>query len=344
MMAVSWPIVNAMRTVLPTLAVLIGNSVFASAPADSTGMPGDQFSLQAALDQFKKATNLEAFEKAINEEGNRVNNLDLNGDGKVDYVRVESHKEKDAMAIVLQVAVNKEEAQDVAVIELEKTGEGKAIAQIRGAEELYGPDVFVEPYDEGAGKGNRGPSAPLGEEDLWVSVNVWMWPCVQWCYGPYYDPWISPWYWGFYPVWWNPWACWHWSGWYGYHHNHWNGWYWRTNTCRTMQANIVYGGHRRSSATVRNNMAQGRGGKDVRQGGVQRTDGRTSPTMERQRPTNDRMERPTQERGGSGGRQAKPAKPSKQPTARPGRSTAPRTTSPKPSRNTGGGGSKRQGR
>ena len=105
MMAVLWPIVNAMRTMLPMIAVLIGNAILASAPADSTGMPGDQFSLQAALDQFKKSANLEAFEKAINEEGNRVNNLDLNGDGKVDYVRVESHKEKDAMAIVLQLSL-----------------------------------------------------------------------------------------------------------------------------------------------------------------------------------------------------------------------------------------------
>src|SRR5689334_14759275 len=34
-------------------------------PADSTGLPGDNFSLQGALDLFKKAETPEAFEKSL---------------------------------------------------------------------------------------------------------------------------------------------------------------------------------------------------------------------------------------------------------------------------------------
>jgi len=52
---------------------------------DSTGLPGDNFSLAGALELFKNATSLESFEKMINEESNKVNNLDLNGDGEIDY-------------------------------------------------------------------------------------------------------------------------------------------------------------------------------------------------------------------------------------------------------------------
>ena len=49
---------------------------------DSTGLPGDNFSLQGALAIFENATSPEEFEKAINTEGNHVNNLDLDGDGE----------------------------------------------------------------------------------------------------------------------------------------------------------------------------------------------------------------------------------------------------------------------
>src|SRR5687768_5890554 len=94
---------------------------------DSTGLPGDNFSLQGALGMFKKAGSPEEFEKLINSEDNGVNNLDLNGDGETDYIRVIDKSDKDAHAFVLQVAVSEKENQDIAVIELEKTGDQEAV-------------------------------------------------------------------------------------------------------------------------------------------------------------------------------------------------------------------------
>jgi hypothetical protein len=87
---------------------------------DSTGLPGDNFSLQGALDQFKQAASPEEFEKAINTEDNHINNLDLDGDGKTDYVRVVDQSEGENHAFVLQVPVSEKESQDIAVIELER--------------------------------------------------------------------------------------------------------------------------------------------------------------------------------------------------------------------------------
>lgn len=55
---------------------------------DSTGLPGDNFSLQGALQLFQNASSPEDFEKQLNTESNHVNNLDLNGDGDIDYIRV----------------------------------------------------------------------------------------------------------------------------------------------------------------------------------------------------------------------------------------------------------------
>lgn len=170
---------------------------------DSTGLLGDNFSLEGALTLFKQAASLEAFEEALNKEDNNVNNLDLNEDGEIDYVRVVDNMEGDLHAIALQVPISSSESQDIAVIAIEKTGDEQAILQIIGDETLYGEDYFVEPLDEGASGGNGGPSADL--EFRRIVVNVWLWPSVRFIYRPGYSVWVSPFRWGVYPRWWRPW-------------------------------------------------------------------------------------------------------------------------------------------
>ncbi|MBM3415613.1 MAG: hypothetical protein FJY20_04025 [Bacteroidetes bacterium] len=117
---------------------------------NSTGLPGDNFSLQGVLQMFKDAASIEDFEKAINTDGNHVNNLDLNGDGETDYVSVIEKSEKDAHVFILRALVSEKESQDVAVIELEKTGAESAVIQIVGDEEIYGEQTIAEPAGDGA--------------------------------------------------------------------------------------------------------------------------------------------------------------------------------------------------
>lgn len=172
-------------------------------PADSTGLPGDNFSLEGALDLFKQSDSPEDFEKRLNAPDNDVNNLDLNEDGKVDYVRVMDQMDGEVHAIVLQVPVNGDESQDVAVIELEKTGAESAILQIIGDEDIYGKQVIAEPYEEEVKKnGRNGPSPTLAP--VRIVVNVWLWPAVRYVYRPAYVAYVSPWRWGLYPTWWRP--------------------------------------------------------------------------------------------------------------------------------------------
>lgn len=259
-----------MRTQLLLHALLATVVLHAQTSADSTGLPGDHFSLEGALDLFKKSANLEAFEKALNTEGNKVNNLDLNSDGKVDYVRVESRKEGDALAIVMQVPVSKEEAQDVAVIELEKTGAANALVQIRGDEDLYAANTIVEPYAEG--DANGGKSGPSCYEDfgMYVTVNVWAWPSVQWCFGPRFMVWYSPWYWDYYPGWWHPWHHAHWHHW-RQHHHHYHAYYHHVDFHRNVHARNLYNGHRKASPTVQRHTAA------RRQQMIRTDDGRQAP-------------------------------------------------------------------
>ena len=185
-------------------ALLISNSLLAQDIPESTGLPGDNFSLEGALELFKKAESPEAFEKALNSEDNYVNNLDLNEDGKTDYIRVIDNMDGDVHALVLQVPVNKEESQDIAVIEIEKEGAQSAVLQIIGDETIYGSTKIVEPFEvKGESGGKGGPSVNLGYRT--VIVNVWAWPSVRFLYRPAYRVWVSPFRWGYYPRWWAPW-------------------------------------------------------------------------------------------------------------------------------------------
>ena len=162
---------------------------------------------------FKKADSPEAFEKLINTQDNDVNNIDLNGDGDVDYIQVIDKSAENAHAFVLQVAVSETETQDIAVIELEKTGDTTAVLQIVGDEDIYGEQLIVEASDgteevleemNTGGKG-RGPSATFDAGEAFVVINVWRWPTVRFVYAPMYRPWASPWRWRNYPGWFRPW-------------------------------------------------------------------------------------------------------------------------------------------
>lgn len=219
------------------------------AEEDSTGLPGDNFSLQGALEMFKKANSIEEFEKLINTQSNNVNNLDLNEDGDIDYIRVIGKKEGDVHAFVLQVPVSENENQDIAVIELEKTGKETAMLQIVGDEDIYGEQTIVEPSEEEQeGKGEGADTEYIISKKV-VVVNVWLWPSVRFVYRPGYVVWASPWRWKVYPGWWRPWRPLTWRVFHPLrwrHHHH----YAVVHTHRVIHAHKVYTPTRVSSVTI----------------------------------------------------------------------------------------------
>lgn len=148
---------------------------------DSTGLPGDNFSLEGALAMFQKASSPEEFEKMLNTQDNHVNNLDLNGDGQIDYVRVIDKSDGKNHAFVLQVPVSETESQDIAVIELEKSGDKDATLQIVGDEDIYGEQTYVEPSvgaNNEMDNNNNGPSYDQNSfytpKQFGIAVNVWL--------------------------------------------------------------------------------------------------------------------------------------------------------------------------
>ncbi len=253
---------KAIKLLALIFVCIAANSKFANAQnsseSDSTGLPGDNFSLQGALEMFKKATSPEEFEKMINTENNHVNNLDLNGDGDIDYIRVIDNSKGDVHAFVLQVPVSESENQDIAVIELEKTSENNAELQIIGDEDIYGTQTIVEPIDESEMNSNESlEPAKKGGPNQWyteavdaaIVVNVWPWPCVRFTFGPVYRPWISPWRWRSYPGWWHPWRPLGWRVFHPLHARYYRG-YGIASTHRVVRAHRVYAPHRVTSVTV----------------------------------------------------------------------------------------------
>ena len=250
---------------------------------DSLGLPGDNLNLYGVLDLFQKSETLEEFEKKLNAEDSKVNNLDLNGNDKIDYISVVDNVKGSAHAIVLQVAVNEKETQDVAVIEVEKDKDDKVQIQVVGDEQLYGKNYIIEPKEDAAKTATAGTPNPgysdgksgnsgTGDEKKSTVTNTTnnyynsnsnannysypagSWTIVRYMYYPTYTVYVSPWRWGYYPGYWNPWAplYWH-SYYYGYHHHHYHdhyGYYHRSYSYRNNTAHDFYGQRRSTAASV----------------------------------------------------------------------------------------------
>jgi hypothetical protein len=201
-------------------------------------VPGDFFSLEGALQLFKQSSSPEEFERHLNSPDSKVNNLDLNGDGEIDYIRVINKNEGYVHAFILQAVLSPTDRQDVAVIELEKLANGKAVLQITGDADVYGIETIIEPTEE--------VRVMAGASTSRVAVNVWSWPAVQYVYSPYYSVWVSPWHWYYRPVWWISWRP---IGYYDYY-AYWQPYrpyYTRCYTHRVVYAQQLYRPYRTTS-------------------------------------------------------------------------------------------------
>jgi hypothetical protein len=147
-----------------------------------TSEAAEGLDLKAVSELFKDAENLEEFEKALNDPEVGINNLDLDENGEVDFIRVVEEVADVTHLIVLQVPLAENEFQDVATIEVEKTGTDSYNMQVHGNEVLYGVDYYLVP----------------------THVHLHKRLIITWIYRPVYRPYRSVFYFGYYPRWWKP--------------------------------------------------------------------------------------------------------------------------------------------
>lgn len=142
----------------------------------------DNLDLKAVASIFGESNDLEDFERRLNDPEMQISNLDLNGDNRVDYLRVIEATENNTHLIIIQSVLGADVFQDVATIEIERDRSNNVQVQVVGDVYMYGPNYIYEPTYA---------YSPFIYDIFWVSS-----------YRPYY----SPWYWGYYPTYYNYWA------------------------------------------------------------------------------------------------------------------------------------------
>ena len=83
----------------------------------------ENLDLRMVATLFGQAKDLEQFEQMLNNPDSAFSNLDLNGDGNVDYLRVVETADQDRHLVVIQAVLAKDVYQDVASIFVEKDPE-----------------------------------------------------------------------------------------------------------------------------------------------------------------------------------------------------------------------------
>ena len=102
----------------------------------------DGLDLKAVGELLKKAENAEQLENLLNSPAQGVNNLDLNEDGKVDYIKVTEYGNDQVKGFSLTTEPTAGEVQELATIEVEKVTDNDARMQIHGNEQIYGQNYY----------------------------------------------------------------------------------------------------------------------------------------------------------------------------------------------------------
>ena len=257
---------------LPILVIalsLLNVPVFSQTGKDTTallGLPGDNLDLYAVLTLFQKSKTIEAFEKSLNAEKSKLNNLDLDLNKKIDFIKVVTKKNDQSYTFTLQVDVTKTEVQDVAIIYVDKDKNNKISIQMVGDPDLYGKDYVIEPKGNSSATSNPGyvgPDPVTKDVPATTTVVVQSVPIVQYVYSPAYVPYAPPYYYGYYPPYFamatvlavGIYRSNHWGYHGGYHGGHYGG----GNTVIINNGNKVnhYNNNRNTSNTVANNRNNG---------------------------------------------------------------------------------------
>ena len=143
----------------------------------------ENLDLKTVATLFGQAKDLEQFEQLLNNPDSAFSNLDLNGDGEVDYLRVVETADGNRHLVVIQAVLAKDIYQDVASIFVEKDEKDQITVQVVGDEYIYGANYIIEP------------------------VYIYRPYIYDWFWGASWVAWHSPYYWGYWPSWWHPFHC-----------------------------------------------------------------------------------------------------------------------------------------
>jgi hypothetical protein len=97
--------------------------------------------LDAVTVLAKKSKDAADFERLLNSQAEAVNNIDLNEDGKVDYIKVTEYGSGSRRGFSLTTEISPGKVQEIATIDFQNNGESGVI-QTTGNPSLYGPGSY----------------------------------------------------------------------------------------------------------------------------------------------------------------------------------------------------------
>jgi hypothetical protein len=97
--------------------------------------------LNAVTELAKKSRDAADFERLLNAQAEAVNNIDLNDDGKVDYINVTEYGGGDRRGFSLTAEISPGKTQEIATIDFQKEAD-KTTLQTTGNPSLYGPGNY----------------------------------------------------------------------------------------------------------------------------------------------------------------------------------------------------------
>ncbi len=97
--------------------------------------------LNAVTELAKKSRDAADFERLLNSQAEAVNNIDLNDDGKVDYINITEYGSGDTRGFSLTAEVSPGKTQEIATIDFKKDAD-KTTLQTTGNPSLYGPGNY----------------------------------------------------------------------------------------------------------------------------------------------------------------------------------------------------------
>jgi len=98
--------------------------------------------LIAVGELVKNVTDAESFERALNDPAEKVNNLDLDENGKTDYIEVTEYGADSLRGFSLTTQLTDGQEQEIATIEIEKNADGYANVQTHGNQQIYGNNHY----------------------------------------------------------------------------------------------------------------------------------------------------------------------------------------------------------
>ena len=130
--------------------------------------------LQAVAAAFAESRNVQEFERILNSSSYMINNLDLNGDGFIDYLRVIETHQGYYHTFLIQACLAMNVFQDVATLVAERLSD-RLYVEVIGDPYLYGYNYIVRPTF-------------VVRPPLWDAFGR-----------PTYTSWSSPYYYGYWP-------------------------------------------------------------------------------------------------------------------------------------------------